>query len=497
MSAVTPKRLSTGIDGLDDILGGGLSADRLYLIQGEPGTGKTTLALQFLLAGVQREERCLYVTLSETEKELREVADSHGWSLEGITLHELSAVESALQADADNTVFNPSEVELNETMAQVLATAEKVKPDRVVFDSLSEMRLLAREPLRYRRQVLAVKQHFARRRTTVLFLDDRTTDPSDLQLQSIAHGVITLESMATEHGAARRRLRVVKMRGLKFRDGYHDYRIEQPGLVVYPRLMVPRGNLDFDTGECLPSGNPALDALWGGGLTRGTSTVILGPAGVGKSTICTQYGHTAALRGERVCFVSFEETEGVMLSRARGMGLPLEKFVEHGTVDVHQVDPAEISPGELVHLVRHAVEQRGTRVLVIDSLNGYLNSMPEERFLVVQLHELLTYLNQHGVNAFLVVAQHGLLGSGMHTPVDVTYLADSVLMMRYFEADGRVRQAISAMKKRSGSHERTLRECQLTSKGLVIGEPLANFQGVLTGVPTFRGEHEVLLEAKR
>lgn len=497
MAKEAAKRVSTGIEGLDDILGGGLSADRLFLVQGEPGTGKTTLALQFLLEGVKRGERCLYVTLSETEKELREVAVSHDWSLEGITLHELSAVEAALQADADNTVFNPSEVELNETMAKVLATAEEVKPQRVVFDSLSEMRLLAREPLRYRRQVLAVKQFFSRRQTTVLFLDDRTTDPSDLQLQSIAHGVITLEAMATEHGSARRRLRVVKMRGVKFRDGFHDYRIEHEGLVVFPRLMAVRGRARFDSGELLPSGNPELDTLWGGGIARGTSTVMLGPAGVGKSTLCTQYAHSAAARGERVAFLCFEETEAVMLARARGMGLGLDEFLRDGLVSVRQIDPAEISPGELVHLVRNAVEVGKAQVLIIDSLNGYLNAMPEERFLVVQLHELLTYLNERGVNGFLVVAQHGLLGNAMHSPVDVTYLSDSVLLLRYFEADGQVRHALSVVKKRSGPHERTLREYKITPTGIVIGEPLTNFHGVLTGTPDYRGPHRELLEAKR
>ena len=497
MSAHTPQRVSTGVAGLDDILGGGVPANRLYLIQGEPGTGKTTLALQFLLDGVARGERCLYVTLSETEEELREIALSHGWSLDGITLHELSAVEQALQAESDNTVFNPSDVELNETMEQVLTKAQKVKPQRVVFDSLSEMRLLARDPLRYRRQVLALKQFFARRESTVLFLDDRTTEPTDLQLQSIAHGVTTLEAMATEHGSARRRLRVVKMRGVRFRDGFHDYRIERGGLLVYPRLLAPPSATALDESDVMASGNAELDEIWGGGVTRGTSTVVIGPAGVGKSTICTQYAHAAALRGERVAFLSFEETSGVMFARARGMGLALDSFVSDGLVTVRQIDPGEISPGELVHLVRDAVEKQKAKVLVIDSLNGYLNSMPEERFLVVQLHELLTYMSDRGVNGFLVVAQHGLVGTAMRSPIDVTYLADSVLLLRFFESEGEVRHALSVVKKRSGSHERTLREYQITEKGIVIGEPLTHFHGVLTGTPDYRGPNRELLENKR
>lgn len=493
-SSAQPKRCSTGIAGLDEILGGGLTSERLYLIEGEPGTGKTTLALQFLLDGVRQGEKCLYVTLSETENELREVAASHGWALEGLDLHELSALESALQAESSNTIFHPSEVELNETVAVVLSLAERTQATRVVFDSLSEMRLLARDPLRYRRQVLAIKQFFSKRSATVLFLDDQTVDQADLQLQSIAHGVVSLESSATEHGSARRRLRVIKMRGLRFRDGFHDYLIERGGMVVYPRLVASNHPSRFG-GAPVSSGNAGLDRMLGGGLDRGTSTVVLGPAGVGKSTLCTQYAYAAAQRDEGVAIITFEETREVLLARARGMGLPLERALETGRLTVRQVDPAELSPGELVHLVREAVEKNGAGTVVIDSLNGYLNSMPEERFLVVQLHELLTFLNQRCVNSFLIVAQHGLLGS-MQTPVDVTYLADNVLLLRYFEAEGAVRQALSVVKKRTGEHEKLLREFRTTTGGIQIGEPLSQFRGVLTGVPVFHGQRQDLLRSK-
>ena len=480
--------VSTGIGGLDDILRGGLTPSRLYLIEGNPGSGKTTLSLQFLLEGVRLGERTLYVTLSETKRELVSVARSHGWSLDGIDIHEMEASEENLAPDAQLTMFHPSELELSETTKAVLTKVEHSKPKRVVFDSLSEMRLLAHNPLRYRRQILGLKQCFAGRQSTVLLLDDRTGPADDLQLQSICHGVVHLEQSVTEFGAERRRLTVRKMRGVGFRGGMHDYLIRRGGLDVFPRLVAAEHQSD-EPDEDVPTGNAAFDRLLGGGLPSGRSPRLSGPAGIGKSSVGLQFGLAAAGRGERAALFIFDETVKTLRSRARKLAMPLDRYLDDGLVTIQQVDPAELSPGQFVSILRHAVDGndgngRPARVVIIDSLNGYLHSMPEEKFLNAQLHELFTYLNHRGVSTVVTVTQSGMVGK-MDTPVDTTYLADNVILFRYFEARGRVRRAISVFKKRSGAHENTIRELLLNANGLVIGDPLESFQGVLTGVPMF------------
>jgi circadian clock protein KaiC len=475
-------RLATGSAGLDDVLEGGFPANRLYLVEGDPGTGKTTLALQFLLEGARRGEPVLYVTLSETKEELTAVAGSHGWSLEGINLHELVPPEESLKTESQYTIFHPSEVELGETTRAVIEEVERIQPRRVVFDSLSEMRLLARDPLRYRRQILALKQFFAGRKSTVLLLDDRTSADADLQVQSIAHGVLMLEQLELDYGAERRRLRVSKLRGSRFRGGFHDFAIRTGGVEVFPRLVAAGRDQEFKPGAAA-SGVAELDALLGGGLDRGTSTLVLGPAGCGKSSLAAHFAAAAAARGERAAAFIFDEGVNTYLNRAAGLGTDLRAQVEAGRLMVQQVDPAELSPGEFAHTVCEAVERDGARLVIIDSLNGYMQAMPDERFLTAQMHELLTYLNQQGVVTMLLMAQHGFLGA-MASPVDVSYLADTVVLLRYFEAAGSIRRAISVVKKRTGRHEDTIREMRLSaSRGVEVGEPLKAFRGVLTGVP--------------
>ncbi len=487
MAEVSKQRnslVATGIAGFDDIIGGGFSPRRLYLIEGDPGAGKTTLALQYLMEGRQQGERGLYVTLSETREELEGVAQSHGWSLDGIDICELIPSEESLLPEAQSRMFHPSEVELSETTQAVLAEVERIEPTRVVFDSLSEMRLLAQSPLRYRRQILALKQFFSGRNCTVLLLDDRTSESADLQLHSLAHGVVVLQQLAPEYGAERRRLRVVKMRGKRFRGGFHDFSILEGGLEVYPRLVASEHREPFPVGQ-LPSGVEEIDQLLGGGLDRGTSALLMGPAGSGKSSLALQYAVAAAERGEHAIVYTFDESLTTLMTRMAGLGVDLAPHIKSGMINVQQIDPGELSPGEFVHRMRRGTESSGARVVVIDSLNGYLSAMPEERFLIIQLHELLTYLGQRGVVTLLVVAQHGILGSGMQTPVDASYLADSVILFRYFESKGSLHRAISVVKKRSGFHEATLRELRLSNRGIWVGEPLTGFQGVLTGTPTF------------
>ncbi len=476
------KRSTTGVPGLDDILGGGLIPHRLYLIDGDPGAGKTTLSLQFLLEGVKQGEKCLYITLSETKEELTAGAASHGWSLDGIEIIELNAEESDLGSDAQVTMYHPSEVELNETTKKVLEAVQRINPGRVIFDSLSEMRLLAQNSLRYRRQILALKQFFIGRKCTVLLLDDRTSEGSDLQLQSIAHGVLSLEQLAPAFGGARRRLRVMKFRGTSFRGGFHDLAILQGGLSVFPRLVASEHGSNFNRGR-IESGLKALDDLLGGGPDRGTSTLLVGPAGCGKSSIAVQYAVAAASRGDHAVIFAFDESIATLRARSAAFGASFEEGTGARQVDVVQVDPAEVSPGEFSAMVRAAVEKDHARVVVIDSLNGYLHSMPEERFLTAQLHELLSYLGRLGVTTMMVVAQHGMVGSGMQTPIDTSYLADSVIMLRYFEHAGRVKKAISVLKKRSGPHEETIRELILGGNGIELSEPLTQFRGILSGVP--------------
>jgi circadian clock protein KaiC len=480
---------ATGIDGLDDVLGGGLTPNRLYLLEGVPGSGKTTLALQFLMEGVRRGEPVLYVTLSETEEELRGVAASHGWSLEGITIRELVPSEDSLRPDDQYTMFHPSEVELSETTRAILADVKQTRPARAVFDSLSELRLLAGSPLRYRRQILALKQFFSGRKCTVLLLDDMSSTSHDLQVQSIAHGAVRLEQLFPEYGAERRRLMVLKYRGVRFRGGYHDFIIRRSGIEVFPRLIANEHRAPV-VAERLASGIRELDALLGGGIDRGTSTLIVGTAGTGKSSLASQFVAAAAARGERAALFIFDESIHTPMTRCEGLGIELQKHVADGRVSIQQVDPAELSPGEFAHAIRRAIDPPGASVVVIDSLNGYLNAMPEERFLIIQLHELLTFLGQAGVATLLIGAHQGLIGGQMNTPVDASYLADAVILMRYFEAKGEVRQAISVVKKRGGAHERSIREFLLGEGGITVGQPLKDFRGVLTGMPVFEGDSD-------
>jgi circadian clock protein KaiC len=475
-------RLGTGVSGLDDVLCSGLLPHRLYLVEGMPGSGKTTLAFQFLLEGVRLGEPVLYVTLSETEEEIRDVARSHEWSLDGVTIRELTASESAFEPEDQYTVFHPSEVELTETTRRLLADVETVAPTRIVFDSLSEFRLLAGNPLRYRRQILALKQYFAGRKSTVLLLDDLTAAEHDLQVQSIAHGAILLEHTIPAFGSLRRRLSITKYRGSDFRGGYHDYCIRRGGLEVFPRLIAAEHRSET-TRERLSSGVQGLDRLLGGGIERGTSTLIQGASGTGKSTIAALFCNHAASLGQKSALFIFDESLNTLLARLDGLGIPLRQHCDAGLVRVQQVDPAEFSPGELAHSIRRSVEDGDARIVVIDSLNGFLHSMPEEGFLVVQLHELLTYLGQRGVASVLVTTQQGIIGSNMNAPVDASYLADAVLLLRYFEVEGEVRQAISAIKMRGGDHERTIRDFSMTGGRLQIGEPLRDYRGVLSGTP--------------
>lgn len=483
---ISDARAATGIEGLDEILGGGFTTNRMYLLEGTPGSGKTTLGIQFLQEGVRHGEVVVYVTLSETEEELRGVADSHGWSLEGITIRELAPSEESLQPDGQYTMFHPSEVELTETTKTILTEVERIRPARVVFDSLSELRLLAGNALRYRRQILALKRFFAGRGCTVLLLDDMTSTDQDLQVHSIAHGVVRLEQLNPEYGAERRRLLVVKYRGVRFRSGYHDYSIQRGGLQVFPRLVASDHQPDRFF-EKLPSGIAELNVLLGGGIERGSSTLIVGAAGCGKSSLATQFVMAAAERGEKAALFIFDESLHILLARSAGLGMNLQPHLKSGQVTVRQVNPGELSPGELVHFVRQAVEEDHVSIVVIDSLNGYLNAMPEERFLTIQLHELLTYLGQAGVATLLIGAHQGLIGGQMITPVDASYLADAVVLMRYYETRGEVRQAISVVKKRGGAHERTIRDFRMENGQISVGPPLREFRGVLTGVPIFEG----------
>lgn len=485
------SRLATGVAGLDDILEGGFPANRVYLIEGDPGTGKTTLALQFLLEGARQGEPGLYITLSETKEELEGVAQSHGWALEQLNVYELTPPEDSLKPESQYTIFHPSEIELGETTNAVLQEVERTNPRRVVFDSLSELRLMARDPLRFRRQILSLKQYFAGRQGTVLLLDDKVYGGQDLQVQSIAHGVVSLEHVAFDYGADRRRLRVIKLRGSRYRGGFHDFSIETGGLAVFPRLVAAEHRRAFKK-ESMKSGVKGLDSLTGGGMDRGTSTLILGPAGSGKSSVASQFAAAAAARGERVAVFVFDELRETFINRAKGIGIEIQGFVDDARITIQQVDSAELSPGEFSHQVRLAVDRDGVSMLVIDSLNGYLNAMPEERFLTMQMHELLTYLNQQGVVTVLVMAQHGFLGTHMVTPVDVSYLADGVIMIRYFEALGAIHRAISVVKKRTGSHESTIRELNISADGIRVGKPLKEFKGVLTGVPIYDGAETIL-----
>jgi circadian clock protein KaiC len=488
MTTINPAdRALTGVPGLDGVLGGGLPRNCLYLIEGNPGVGKTTLALQFLLEGRAKGEPGLYVTLSETKTELEAVARSHGWSLEGLAIIELSAIERAIGGKGASTLFHSAEVELTHLTKLLLEETFRSQPVRVVIDSLSEMRLLAQSPLRYRREILALKQRFAEKGCTVLLLDDRTSSGTDVQVHSIVHGALVLDAAPLKYGIFRRTLAATKMRGVPYREGNHDYAIETGGLHVFPRLIAAEHHTPFKK-TLAKSGNAQLDTLLGGGLHYGTSNLLIGPAGSGKSTIASIFAHAAAARGERVDYYVFDETIATLCERAADMGVDFAPFIESKVLRLRQMDPAQISPGELAFRIQHAVEKDGVRVVVLDSLNGYVTAMPHEEFLHLHLHlhELLSYLNQQGVMTLMVLAQHGLIGS-MGTPIDVSYLADSVIITRFFEALGEIRKAISIIKKRSGPHEGAVRELSMSKGGVKVGTPLADFQGVLTGVPSYLG----------
>jgi circadian clock protein KaiC len=494
-AVVTPRPapldfISTGIRGLDDVLSGGLTPERLYLVEGTPGTGKTTLGLGFALEGAARGESALYVTLAETEVELLSVAQSHGWRLDGIEIAEMVPADS-FGADQEQTLLHPSEVELGETLRLVMAKIDEVRPSRVVIDSLSELRLLAQSPVRYRRQILALKHFFSTRQCTVLLLDDQSASDGDMQLHSICHGVIALEQTLSGFGAQRRRLHVVKMRGVRFRGGYHDFEIEQGGLCVYPRLVAAEHAADYDD-TLRPTGSDGLDALLGGGLAPGTAALLSGPAGVGKTTACVQAVVAALKRGEKVAYFLFDERQPTLVKRSAALGMDILPFIGTGQLILRAIDPAELSPGEFTGAVRAAVEDEGVSFVVIDSLNAYLQAMPGEQFLILQMHEMLTYLGQKGVTSLLILGMHGVMGD-VRADVDLSYLADTVLHLRYFEAAGEVRQAISVIKTRTSRHERTIREFRIDEHGLQVGEPLSGFQGVLSGVPTFTGKTDTLM----
>jgi circadian clock protein KaiC len=488
-------RASTGIQGLDDILGGGLARNRLHLLEGSPGTGKTTIALQFLLEGAAEDEVGIYVSLAETEHELRDGARSHGWTIgPKVEIFELVPPESVLDPDQHQSLLYSSDLELGETVKRIFDSIDRLKPKRVVIDSLSEIRLLAQSSLRYRRQILALKHYFAQHNSTVIMLDDLTTESTDRAVHSIAHSVIHLDQLAPIYGGERRRLRIVKCRGQNFRNGYHDFMIVPGGVQVFPRLVAAQHRTGF-AGELLSSGVPALDQLLGGGINSGSSTVLVGPAGTGKSLLSLHYLSAAVARGERGALFVFDEELGLLFARAKGLGIDLEAMHKEKKLFIEQMDAAELSPGEFSHRVRRCVDRESIRTVVIDSLNGYQASMPEEQYIILHLHELLQYLNRQAVATFLTVAQHGMVGD-MKQTIDITYLADTVIMLRYFEALGRVRRAISVVKKRTGSHEDTIREFRINGRGIEVGPALQEFQGVLRGVPTYVGGGEPLMRGQ-
>ena len=489
-SLIDGAAVSSGQPPLDYVLAGGFASNRVHLIEGAPGCGKTTLGLQFLIEGAAKGEKCLYITLSESKEELLHVAGTHGWDLDGIDIFELVPPELSLDTEREQSIVYASDLELGETVQMVMEEVERIGPARIVFDSLSEIRLLAQGPLRFRRQVLALKHYFAQHKCTVLFLDDLTMTETDLSLHSLAHGVIRLEQVAQQYGAERRRLRVFKMRGRAFQGGFHDYTIRKGGLSIFPRLVASSHPDDGHEHKRALSGVPQLDSLVGGGVDYGTTNLVIGPSGSGKSTLALQFFKAAMDRGEKVLIVSFDETERVFERRATGLGVDVAGYRSRGLLEIEQVDPAELSPGEMAGIIRNRVEA-GVSVVVLDSLTGYQHAMPEEQFMMLQMHELVTYLNQQGVLTFLILAQSGMVGS-MQSPVDLTYLSDAVLLLRFFEAQGELKRALSVLKKRTGGHESTIRELVIDSDGVHVGEKLGSFRGILTGTPVYEGDGKLL-----
>ena len=490
IEAGSKPRMATGTAGLDDVLRGGITPDRLYLVEGTPGSGKTTLALKFLLSGRAAAGRGLYITLSETIGELTGVAESHGWTLDDIEMFEMVA-EDEFSSENEQSLLHPSEVELGETVRGIIELVEKTNPDRVVLDSLSELRLLAQNPLRYRRQILALKHFFARRNCTVLMLDDRTAEPGDLQLHSIAHGVISLEHLANDFGSERRRLRVIKMRGLKYFGGYHDFTIEKGGICVYPRLIAARHHRNHSTAP-VTTGLKELDALLGDGLFPGTNALLAGPAGVGKTTTAVRCMIAALKRGQKAAYFLFDERLSTLMIRSKSLGMDLQPFIDDGSLQIRQIDPAELSPGQFAHAVRTSVEEDGASVIVIDSLNAYLHAMPSDNFLVLQMHELLSYLAQQGVVSIMVLGQHGITGD-LRSDIDISYLADTMMLLRFFEAKGEIRKSISVIKTRTSDHERSIREFKIGLDGITIGEPIRNFSSILSGTPVYSPSNDELM----
>lgn len=483
---------STGIRGLDAFIGGGLPRNRLYLVEGDPGVGKTTLAFQFLMEGVRQNEKVLLVSLAEGSEELHSIAKSHNWNLDGIEIFSLGPTDFGIEEQY--SIMQPSEVELSETIERILNEVERVKPSRVVVDSLSEVRLLAQNPLRYRRQILALKHLFAGKDCTVLLLDDRTSDSKDLTLQSLVHGVIELQRYSPVYGKGRRKIQVVKLRGVDFQAGFHDFNIVKGGLEIYPRLIAANYRKKFSR-ERISSGSEELDGILGGGIDRGTTTLVMGPAGTGKTSIGGLYTVKAAERGEKAVIFTFDEGTDTLLARMAALNMDLQPHIEAGNIRLQQVDPAEMSPGEFMWHVKEAVEEYGAGTMLIDSLTGYLDAMPESQFLTIQMHEMLTYLNQQGVVSLLTMAQHGYLGANMQSPADVSYLADTVILLRYFEVGGTIKKAVSVVKKRSGKHETSIREYELGPDRITVGRSLKDFHGILTGVPTFTGEFNATMGA--
>jgi len=485
MSDISPSpQLSTNIEGLDHVLLGGYQRHGFYLIQGDPGSGKTTLALQFIQGRLKAGEPCLYVSLTESRADLENTCRSHGWVLDGVNLLDMTG---PLNDSTQASVFHPADTELSEIMKQVRAEAERVRPTCVVFDGLSELRLLSGEPLRYRRQLLALRAFFATQQATVLLLDDRSGQFNDMQPESLVSGNVMLERFLPVYGRARRRLYVTKVRGAHFREGYHDYEIQTGGLVVHPRLVAGEHQGDYKPSQC-KSGIKNLDTMLGGGLSAGSTALLLGPAGAGKSTVSVQFVVNALELGHKAAVYVFDEVMHILIERSEKLcfGKPggFRSYVRDGLLHAQQVDPAEMSPGAFAHEVRRAVEA-GAQIIVIDSLNGYMNAMPEERYLTTHLHELFAYLNQKGVLTIIVVAQHGMVGMAAQGDVDVSYLADTVLLFRYFETAGEVKQAISVFKQRTGPHERTIRQLSIDSDGVHVGAPLREFRGIMTGVPQY------------